>query len=184
MNSDVQLGGNVIYTTTMKFSCKGYQFLSIVNITFTNGKCYTQCQDGMCAANFKSKKNIDWRDEETECTHICSHLKTLFSNLEYFKSYFPDFFTSSDEEHPIKDSISKDQHKLNTDDTNIGRMKIHGGFNKEKGLWEYPSVTSHKTNNMMNLHLVNWTEQRNDYIHSTKIDQMTELYQTNKQILC
>ena len=58
MNIDVQLAGNVIYTRTMKFSCKSFDSLAIVNITFSNGKCYTRCTQGTCAAKFKNKHNI------------------------------------------------------------------------------------------------------------------------------
>ena len=92
MNTDVQLAGNVIYSGTTKFLCKSFDSLAIVNITFHNGKCYARCTQGRCSANFRNKHNIDQRDEELECTHICCHLQTLFTNLENFKSFFPDFF--------------------------------------------------------------------------------------------
>ena len=58
MNSDVQLAGTVIYTGTAKFSCKAFDSLAIVNISFSNGKCYARCTQGTCAANFKNKHNI------------------------------------------------------------------------------------------------------------------------------
>ena len=67
---------------------------------------------------------------------------------------------------------------MNTDDQILSQTKIHGGFNKEKGFWEYPSLTMHKPKEMMDEFLVNCTEERNDYIHSTKIDRTTGLYQT------
>ena len=60
----------------------------------------------------------------------------------------------------------------------LSQTKIHGGFNKEKGFWEYPSLMMHKPKEMMDEFLVNCTEERNDYIHSTKIDRTTGLYQT------
>ena len=58
MNTDVQLAGNVIYAGTAKFSCKSFDSLAIVNITFSNGKCYARCTQGTCAANSKNKHNI------------------------------------------------------------------------------------------------------------------------------
>ena len=67
---------------------------------------------------------------------------------------------------------------VNTEDENISQTKIYGSFNKEQGLWEYPSVTTHKPREMMDPHIVNCTEERNDYIHSTKIDGKTGLYKT------
>ena len=63
----------------------------------------------------------------------------------------------------------------NTEDENVSQTKIHGGFNKEQELWQYPSVTTHKPREMMDPHIVNCTEERNDYIHSTKIDGKTGL---------
>ena len=98
--------------------------------------------------------------------------------MENFKSFFPDFFLSSNEEFFIQHSTLTYNEQLNRDDQNLSQIKIHGGFNKEKGLWEYPSVTTHKPKEIMNEHLVNCTEERNDYIHSTKIDTTTGLYQT------
>ena len=92
MNIDVQLARNVIYMGTTKFSCKLLDSLAIVNIIFNNGKCYARCTQGSCSANFRNKHNIDLRDEEFECTHICSHLQALFMN------FFPDFFLSENEE--------------------------------------------------------------------------------------
>ena len=177
MNTDVQLAANVIYTGTTKFSCKSFDSLAIVHITFTSHKCYVRCTEGICAANFKNKHNIDCQDEEFECTHICCHLQTLFTNLENFQSFFHDFFAWSDEEFLIHDSTTCNQEELNTQDQILSQTKIHGGFNKEKGRWEYPSVKMHKPKEMMNELLVNCTEERNDYIHSTKIDR-TGLYQT------
>ena len=143
MNTDVQLAGNVIYTGTTKFSCKSFDSLAIVNITFTNWKCYTRCTEGACAANFKNKDNIHGQDQEFEFTHICCHLQTLLTKLENFKSFFPDFFASSDEKILIHDS-TPNQEELNTQDQILSQTKINGGFNKEKGIWEYPSVTMHK----------------------------------------
>ena len=178
MNMDVQLAGKVIYTGTTKFSCKSFDSLAIVNITFSNGKSYARCTQGTCAANFKNKHNIHHRDEECESTHIHCHLQTLFSNLENFKSFFPDFFVSSDEQIFIQRSTVSNNEEVNRDDQILSQTKIHGGFNKEKGIWEYPSVTMHKPKEMMNEHLVNCTEERNDYIHSTKMDTTTGLFQT------
>ena len=178
MNTDVQLASNVIYSGTTKFSCKSFDSLAIVNITFHNGKCYARCTQGRCSANFRNKHNIDWRDEELECTHICCHLQTLFTNLENFKSFFPDFFASENEELFHDYSTQSYNENVNTEDENISQTKIHGGFNKEQGLWEYPSVTTHKPREMMDPHIVNCTEERNDYIHSTKIDGKTGLYKT------
>ena len=95
--------------------------------------------------NFRKKTTIfDWRNEELECTHICCHLQTLFMNLENFKSFFPDFFASENEELFHDYSMQSYNENVNTEDENISQTKIHGSFNKEQGLWEYPSVTNHK----------------------------------------
>ena len=132
MNTDVQLAGNVIYTGTTKFSCRAFNSLAIVNITFSNGKCYAKCTQGTCAANFKNKHNIHSRDEEFECTHICCHLQTLFTNLENFKSFFPDFFLSSNEEFFMQHSTLPYNEQLNRDDQNLSQIKIHGVLTKKK----------------------------------------------------
>ena len=195
MNTDLQLAGNIIYTGTTKFSCKSFDSLSIVNITFNNGKCYARCTQGTCAANFKNKHNIHCQDEEFESTHICCHLQTLFTNLENLKSFCPNFFLSSYEEFFIHDSTPNNNEELNTENQILSQTKIHEGFNQEKGIWKYESVTMHKPKEMMDEHLVYCTEERNDYIHSTKIDRTTGLYQTfhlkastmtkeNTEILC
>ena len=119
MNTDVQLASNVIYSGTTKFSCKSFDSLAIVNITFHNGKCYARCTQGRCSANFRNKHNIDQRDEELECTHICCHLQTLFTNLENFKSFFPDFFASENEELFHDYSMQSYNENVNTEDENI-----------------------------------------------------------------
>ena len=119
----------------MKFSCKSFDSLAIVNITFSNGKCYARCTQGTCAANFKNKHNIHRRDEECESTHICCHLQTLFTNLENFKSFFPDFFLSSDEEFFIHDSTHINNEQLNTDDQILSQTKMASwGFQQRKRL--------------------------------------------------
>ena len=100
-----------------------------------------------------------------------------FHQLENFKSFFLNFFLSSDEEFFIHDSTLNNNEELNTEDQILSQTKIHGGFNQEKGIWEYALVTMHKPKEMMDEHLVNYMEERNDYIHSTKIDR-TGLYQT------
>ena len=102
----------------------------------------------------------------------------LFSNLEHFKSFFPDFFASSDEELFMPHSTEITNRELNTDDNILSQSKFQGGFNQEKGMWEYPSLTIHKPKEMMDEFLVNCTKERNDYTHSTKIDTTTGLYQT------
>ena len=114
-------------------------------------------------------------DEEFEYTHICCHMQMLFTNLENFKSFFPDFFVSCDEEFFIHDSTPSNQEDINREDQILSQTKIHGGFNKEKGILEYASLTMHKPKEMMNEHLVNCTEEKNDYIHSTKFDRTTGL---------
>ena len=53
MENEVQLIGNVILPAATKFSVKGYDSYSIVNVSFPHEKCFVICTDGICSAHMK-----------------------------------------------------------------------------------------------------------------------------------
>ena len=89
MNQPIQLLGNVIDRGTTKFSVKGMDSYSIVHISFCVGKCMTTCQDGICSTLHKTHKKIPQRISISNKSKCCSHLNTMYDNIEYVRSFFP-----------------------------------------------------------------------------------------------
>ena len=86
MENEVQLIGSVILPAATKFSIKGFDSYSVVNVSFHHEKCFVIYTDGICSAHMKNKRNVD-RDEGKNCNKInkikCSHLTTFFNNMDY-----------------------------------------------------------------------------------------------------
>ena len=176
MNDPVQLVGNVIDQGTTRFSCQGKEAHSLVHLSFYNSVCQVKCMDGVCAANFKNRKNITRRDPDHEATKMCSHLKTLFTHFGYVKSFFPDYFTDNTEIEEEEIIVGgPDNEVVNNEDANLPK-NIKGHFDVSSGLWKYPSLSTQKPKEMMDPEIVNATQQRNDYITSQKLDKSTGLY--------
>ena len=57
-NEEVLLLGNVIPSSTTKFSVKEHsgEYYACVHVTFTHGKCMLTCADGMCRARMHNKE--------------------------------------------------------------------------------------------------------------------------------
>ena len=58
MNNEVILLDNILPQGTTKFSVKGKQCYSLINITFPPNNCHAKCTNGICCANLKNKKKI------------------------------------------------------------------------------------------------------------------------------
>ena len=180
MENEVQLIGNVILPAATKFSVKGFDSYSVVNVSFRHEKCFAICTDGICSAHMKNKRNVD-RDEGKNCNKInkikCSHLTTFFNNMDYVQAFFPGFFNKEQQFEEDQNEIQY-QHtdeEQNYEDTNIGKA-VSGHFNMDTGLWEYKSLSQHKPKEMYDPLLVNNTQQRNDFIRSGNLDSTTGLY--------
>ena len=127
-----------------------------------------KCMDGICAANFKNRKNITRRDPDHEATKMCSHLRTLFSH------YFMDSIDEIEEEEQFVVG-APESDAVNNDDANLPRS-LTGHFDFASGLWKYPALSNHKPKEMQDPHIVNCTQECNDYISSRKLDHATGLY--------
>ena len=152
----VFLLGDILPTGTTKFFVKGDDSYSIVNFTFSHGRCSVKCTNGLCQVQLNSKKRIPKHSELSDKTeNLCSHLQTLRLHLQHVKELFPDYFSSDrDSEYaagPLAD--------VNTEDVNITSKS--GNFNVETGMWDYPSLSQHKPMDMHDIQLVHSTKMRN-----------------------
>ena len=92
INKDVFLLG---FSETTKFSVKGDDSYSIVNLTFSHGRCSVKCTNGLCQVQLNSNKRIPKHGELNDKTeNLCSHLQTLKLHLEHVKALFPEYFSS------------------------------------------------------------------------------------------
>ena len=177
MNDPVQLVGSVIDQGTMRFSCQGKESYSLIHMSFYNKICQVKCMDGICAANFKNHKNITRRDPNHEATKMCLHFRTLFSHFGYVKGFFPDYFTDSINEIEEEEQFvvgASESDAVNNDDANVPRS-LTGHFDVASGLWKYPALSSHRPKEMQDPHIVNCTQEYNDYISSHQLDHATGL---------
>ena len=110
--------------------------------------------------------------------YICSHIETLFENIDLVKSFFPDFFDSTEESDEEDEQLNYNMHMIkdvNNEDDNV-HTEINDNFNIQTGLWEYPAILQHKPLDMMGPHLVNETGKHNEYAISSKLNADTGLY--------
>ena len=68
-----------------------------------------------------------------------------------------------------------DSDVVNTDDANLPGS-FTGHFDVASRLWKYPALSTHKPKEMQDPHIVNCTQEHNDYISSHKLDHASGLY--------
>ena len=178
MNDPVQLVGSVIDQGTTRFSCQGKESYSLIHLSFYNKVCQVKCMDSICAANFKNHKNITRRDPDHEATKLCLHLRKFFSHFVYIKAFFSDYFTDTSDDIEEEEQFivgAPDSDALNNDYANLPRS-LTGHFDVTSRLWKYPALSTHKPKEMQDPHIVNCTQECNDYISSHKLDHTTGLY--------
>ena len=173
MNDPVQLLGNPVPKGTTKFSVKGHNNYSVVNISFPNGKCYAKCQNGMCKARMQNKKKVPKQFKLSATTHLCSHLNTLYTHLYVLKQNFPDYFTGNCNVETEPNFV--EQNSDNIEDSNL-TQKLPGSFNASTGLWEYKSLSNHKPHEMFDPSLIKHTQYRNSLITDQKLNSSNGLY--------
>ena len=61
--------------------------------------------------------------------------------------------------------VGPDNDAVNNEDANLPRS-LTGHFDVASGLWKYPALSSHKLKEMQDRHIVNCTQEHNDYISS------------------
>ena len=137
INDPIQLAGNVIDNGTTKFSVWGTENCSTINLTFIHRTCQVKCTEGMCTVNFRNKKNIHKCENHGNCDQwdICSHIETLFENIDLVKSFFPDFFDSTEESDEEDEQLNYNMHMIEDVDNEDGNVhtEINGNFNIETG---------------------------------------------------
>ena len=172
MNDPVQLVGGVIDQGTMRFSCQGKESYSLIHLSFCNKVCQVKCMDGMCAANFKTCKNITREIlimRQPKCVCISEH---YFLILHMLKGFSPDYFTDTSDEIEDEEQFIvsvPDSDAVNNEDANLPRS-LTGHFDVASRLWKYPALSTHKPKEMQDPHIVNCTQECNDYISSCKLD--------------
>ena len=138
MANGVQIVGNVILPTATKFSVKGFDSYSILNVSFCHEKCFVICTDGICFAHMKNKRNVN-RDEGKDGNKInkmkCFHLTTFFNDMDYVCSFFLGFFNKQQQFEEGQNEIQYEDtvEEQNYEDTNIGKA-VSGHFNMDTGL--------------------------------------------------
>ena len=127
----------------------------------------------MCKARMQNKKKIPKQFRIAATNHLCSHINTLYKHLDYVKSYFPEYFSNTQD---IETDPSVAIHQEDNTEDSILKKSLPGNFNKETGLWEYKSLSTHKPYEMMDPQLVKHTQERNSIICDQKLDTSTGLY--------
>ena len=175
MNDPVQLLGYPVPKGTTKYSVKGNNDLSVVNISFPHGKCYAQCQNGMCKARMQNKKKIPKQFKISATAHLCSHLNTLYTHMEILKENFPEYFITSSEVEVETDHTYISNNSENMEDSNLTK-KVPGSFNISTGLWEYKALSTHKPHEMFDPCLIKHTQERNSLICDQKLNSSSGVY--------
>ena len=160
MNEGVILLGSALHKGATKFSAKGEDNHSTVNITISHGKCSMKCTNGMCLAvtqtNKKLPKSTGIKDRES----LCSHLQTMAENIDFVKSFFPHYFTQRESETAREtEENGFEIEQENTDD--VGLQPDKTNFNVQTGLWSFKGLSTHKPKDMMSDDLCKYTRMRN-----------------------
>ena len=144
MNDGVILLGSVLHKGTTKFSSKGEDNYSVVNITISHGKCSMKCTNGMCLAVTQTKKKLPKSTNLKQLDLLCSHLKTMAQNIDYVKGFFPHCFAQVQSETE-ENAVEMEQE--NFDD--VGLRPEEANFDVQTGLWIFKALSSHKPKDMM-----------------------------------
>lgn len=171
IDKQVFLLGNVHPTGTTKFSVQGEATYSIVNLTFSHGKCNVRCSDGLCQAQMISKKKIPKNPALMNIDNLCSHLGAIKSQIEYVQNFFPEYFSQVDQDGQNQEHQQIELNELNADDENL--KSDAPNFNPESGLWDFKAKSQHVPKKMMDPKLVNATVIRNQA--SIRLDGMINL---------
>ena len=156
MNDGVILLGSVLHKGTTKFSSKGEDNYSVVNITISHGKCSMKCTNGMCLAVTQTKKKLPKSTGLKQLDLLCSHLKTMAQNIDYVKGFFPHYFAQVQSETE-ENAVEMEQE--NFDD--VGLRPEEANFDVQTGLWIFKALSSHKPKDMMSDELRKYTRMRN-----------------------
>ena len=180
MNMEIQLAGNVIPSSSTKFSVQGTSSFSIVSLTFPRGKMCARCFNGMGGVAMHNRKSIPKNATKEDRKPVCLHIKTMCKEMQYIESIFPKYFQeSAQSDGDVQESnfqfAVNPKMEVNNEDGNIVQ-NIPGHFNINLGLWEYESLSKHTPKDMMHPQNVNSTMQRNDFVKSQNLDPNTGLY--------
>ena len=146
MNDAVILLGSALHKGTTKFSAKGEDIYSVVNLIISHGKCSMKCTNGMCLAVTQTKKKVPKSTSVKNIQSLCSHLQTMAQNIDYVKSFFPHYFTQGQTNTEIEENaVQSDQE--NTDDVALRPEQTN--FDVQTGLWNFKALSSHKPKDMM-----------------------------------
>ena len=105
-NKQILLLGNVILSSTTKFSVKEDtgEHYACVHVTFTHGKCVLTCADGMCRAGMH-KKRVPQSASIKDTENPCAHLRTISLNFDAVKKHFPEYFHADHEVDEEDDQV-------------------------------------------------------------------------------
>ena len=96
MNIEIQLVGNVVPSSSTKFSVQGtFSSFSIVSLTFPHGKMCARCSNGLCGVAMHNRKSITKNVTKEDRKPLCLQIKTMCKEMEYIESIFPEYFQES-----------------------------------------------------------------------------------------
>ena len=137
MKNEVLILGNVLPQATTKFSVKGKQGYSVLNLSFPPNNCHVKCTNGMCSTNMKNSNKIPKQLPVQHIPYLCEHINTFTKNIQSVKSLFPKFFNTTQDSTVDESEIHfEPREELNLLDAQH-IPELHGNFNKETGLWQY-----------------------------------------------
>ena len=176
----VLLLGDAFPNATTKLSVSGVPDYSLVHIHFTPNGCFAKCQSGLCQTLHHSRKKvpkgISFEDLNSQ-GGLCSHLKTLFENIDVLHQIFPSYFQSDDVLPDTDQGYQPDlpaQEEINLDDLDC--RDFDSGFisfNVNEGAWECKSFSQYKpTDSRFDPDLVKATFQRLTCITGEMVDGM------------
>ena len=135
----------------------------------------------MCGVAMHNRKSTPKNATKEDRKPVCSHIKTMFKEMQYIESIFPEYFQESAQsdgdvqEYNFQFAVNPEM-ELNNEDGNIAQ-NIPGHFNINTGLWEYKSLSKHTPKDMMHSQNVNSTMQRNDFVKSQTLIQTQDCTQ-------
>ena len=154
MDPEVLLLGQVIPAGVTKFSVRGEgESFSQVTISFRMGQCWARCWLGVCSAQARNKKKIPKTIPLQNTSELCTHLDVFHRHLERIKELFPEHFSGVGE--------AEEPHVLAEDGGNVEDQGLPPQqpcvFDRETGLWNYPSFSQHQPREMFDPELIRYT---------------------------
>ena len=87
-----------------------------------SGVCYATCTNGECAAKMLNKKKMPKEFSISDSKNVCTHLSSLYANMEVVRNLFPSYFLSNTNTSPesfAEDAYIPQEEEENLEDLNL-----------------------------------------------------------------